>query len=182
MTIPQRSDARKRRQLLLDTAAEIFAIHGYGAPLDSIAAKAGVGQGTLYRNFADRDELLAALIDRDLTRLEDALRGTPPAEHPFAMIELMAEAAVLDPVLSDYWTALPPESPLFQAGADRFFALAARGLPEAKAAGRLRPDFTPEDFCILGLIFRGIRLGASEAERRGTKQRVLSMLTGGIVP
>ena len=34
MTIPQRSDARKRRQLLLDTAAEIFATHGYGAPLE----------------------------------------------------------------------------------------------------------------------------------------------------
>jgi hypothetical protein len=99
-----------------------------------------------------------------------------------AMMEFMAETAVLDPVLSDYWTALPPESPLFQAGAERFFALAGRGLPEAKAAGLLREDFTAEDFCIIGLIFRGIRLGATEAERRGTKQRVMSMLTGGIVP
>jgi AcrR family transcriptional regulator len=182
MRNPLRSDALKRRQLLLDAAAEIFASQGYGAPLDSIAAKAGVGQGTLYRNFADRDELLGALIDRDLAGLEEALRDTALVEHPFAMLEIMAETSVVNPALAEYWTALPPESPVVQAGEQRFFALAGRGLAEAKAAGRLRMDLTPEDFCTIGIMFRAIRFGADEAERRGTKQRVMSILSQGIVP
>ena len=182
MRNPSRSDARQRRQRLLDAAAEVFACQGYGAPLDSIATRAGVGQGTLYRNFADRDELLSALIDRDLTELEDAVRDTDPVEQPFALIEHMAEKSVLDPRLAEFWTALPADSPLLLAAERRFHTLAERGLREAKAAGRLRPDFTADDFCILGFMFRAIRLGADEAERRGTKQRVLSMLTKGIVP
>jgi AcrR family transcriptional regulator len=182
MRAPVRSDAKKRRQLILDAAAETFAAQGYGAPLDAIAARAGVGQGTLYRNFANREELLAALIDRDLTDLEEALRGTELVDHPWAMVEAMAEISVLNPGLSEYWTALPPESPLALAGAERFYALGGRGLEQAKAAGRLRADFTPEDFCTLGLMFRAIRFGPDEAERRRTKQRVLAMLTRGIVP
>jgi len=180
MRNPLRSDALKRRQLLLDAAAEIFAAQGYGAPLDSIAARAGVGQGTLYRNFAGRDELLAALLDRDLTRMETALEGTAAVEHPFAMLDYMAETAVMDPSLSDYWTAVPRDSPRFRAEEDRFFALAGRGLDEAKAAGRLRPDFTRDDFCLLGSMFRAIRFGADEAERRQVKVRVLSLLHEGI--
>jgi len=182
MRNPLRSDARKRRELLLDAAAEIFAGHGYGAPLDSIAAKAGVGQGTLYRNFADREELLGALIDRDLSGLEAALAGTPLAEHPFAMIEAMAEASVVTPAISEYWTALPADSPQVLAGEQRFYALAGRGLAEAKAAGRLRVDLQVEDFCLISLMFRAIRFGADEAERRQAKQRVLSMLFTGIRP
>jgi len=172
----------RRRQIILDAATEVFAAHGYGAPLDSIAARAGVGQGTLYRNFADRDDLLGAMIDRDLTFLETALRDTPLAEHPLALIEAMAEHAVLHPALCEPWLALPPESPIFLAGRDRFFRLAGRGLREAQAAGRLRPDLTAADIGAIGAMLRAIRLGADEAERRLTKQRVLGMLTQGIVP
>ncbi len=179
---PIRSDARRRRQLILDVATEVFAAHGYGAPLDSIAARAGVGQGTLYRNFADRDDLLAALIDRDLSFLEAALRETPLVEHPMALIEAMAEHAVTHPALCEPWMALAPDSPIYLAGRERFFSLAGRGLAEAQAAGRLRPDLTAADLGSIGAMFRAIRLGADEAERRQTKQRVLSLLTQGIVP
>ena len=182
MRNPSRSDAKRRRQTLLDAAADIFARHGYGAPLDSIALQAGVGQGTLYRNFKDRDELLAALIDRDLTELEEALKDTEAVEHPFAMMDFMAETSVVNPILAEYWTALPRESPLYLAGEQRYLALANRGLAEAKAAGRLRANFCPEDFCLIGMMFRAIRFGADETERRASKERVLAMLLEGIVP
>jgi len=182
MGLPFRSDAIRRRQQLLDAAAAVFAAHGYGAPLDSIAARAGVGQGTLYRNFTDRDELLAALIDRDLAELEAALAEVPLVEHPFALIEAMAEHSVLNPGMCEYWLALPPDSPHFLAGQERFFRLARRGLAEAVAAGRLRPDLSAEDLGLVGVMLRAIHLGLDEAERRRTKQRVLSILTHGIAP
>ena len=182
MKKPMRSDARERRQRLLDVAAELFATQGCNAPLDAIACKAGVGQGTLYRNFADRDDLFAALIDRDLSGLEEALKGVDHVEHPFAMLEVMAENSVVNPVIFEFWNALPPDSPLLQACSQRFRNLTERGLSEAKAAGRLRKDFTSEDFCTFGFMFRAIRLGADEAERRDFKHRILNLVAEGIVP
>lgn len=179
---PLRSDAKKRRQALLDAAAEIFAEQGYGAPLDSIAVRAGVGQGTLYRNFADRDELMAALITRDLSEIEEALHETAPVDHPIAMIDFMAECSVVNPLLAEYWTVLSPESPRYSECEERWMALANRGLAEAKAAGRLRQDFSTDDFCMVGIMLRAIRFGSDEAERRLTKQRVMTLLKEGIVP
>jgi AcrR family transcriptional regulator len=182
MRLPVRSDARKRRELLLDAAAEVFAAQGYGAPLDSIAARAGVGQGTLYRNFADRDELLFALQERDLTEMEATLRDTDLADRPLAVIEAMAEHSVVNPAMCEYWTALPAESPQLVAAKAHFFSVAGRGLDQAKAAGRIREDLTEEDIGMIGVMFRAIRLGSDEAERRQAKQRALALLMKGIVP
>ncbi|MGA7271551.1 MAG: helix-turn-helix domain-containing protein, partial [Acidimicrobiia bacterium] len=46
-----RADARRNRERLLEAATEIFLEYGAEAPLDAIAARAGVGIGTLYRHF-----------------------------------------------------------------------------------------------------------------------------------
>ena len=182
MRNPVRSDAKKRRELLLDAAAEIFAAQGYGAPLDSIAARAGVGQGTLYRNFADRDELLLALMKRDLAEMEETMKDIDLADRPMAMIEAMAEHSVVNPAMCEYWTALPPDSVPLATAKEHFFALAGRGLEQAKAAGRIREDLTEEDIGMIGTMFRAIRMASDETERRQAKHRALALLTKGIVP
>ncbi|MDR3671673.1 MAG: helix-turn-helix domain containing protein [Holophaga sp.] len=182
MKSPGRSDAIKRRELLLDAAVEVFALQGLSAPLDAIATRAGVGQGTLYRNFADRDELVLALVKRDLDRLEASLRDVPLAGHLVAMIQAMAEQSVLNSAMCEYWTALSPDSVHLLEGLAHFHSLAGKGLPAAIAAGQLRPDLTPEDIGLVGIMFRAIRLGTSEAERRRVKGRVLDLLMRGLVP
>ena len=48
---PLRADATRNREKILQAAREAFAEAGYGAPLDEIAARAGVGPGTVYRHF-----------------------------------------------------------------------------------------------------------------------------------
>lgn len=58
---PRRSDARRNEQVLLDAAARVFAESGIDAPVRLIAAKAGVGMGTIYRHFPSRSELIAAV-------------------------------------------------------------------------------------------------------------------------
>jgi len=65
-----RRDARARREALIAAAAEIFAARGYGVPLEDIAVHAGVGRGTLYRNFSDREALVLAIFSGELDRLE----------------------------------------------------------------------------------------------------------------
>jgi AcrR family transcriptional regulator len=59
-----RADAEANRERLLDAASEIFTEEGFDAPLHLIAARAGVGKGTLYRHFDDREELIDGLSDR----------------------------------------------------------------------------------------------------------------------
>ena len=182
MSKPVRSDAIKRRALLLEAAAEVFAEQGYGAPMDAIAARAGVGQGTLYRNFADRDALMLALVTRELDRLEASLQDQAPADHTLAMLEAMAEHSVVNPGACEYWMELSPDSPEMAEGEAYFYSLAGRGLPAAIAAGRLRADLTAEDIGFAAFMFGAIRMGRNEAERRAVKQRVLDLLMQGLVP
>lgn len=62
MQQPKRADARRNQAQLLAAARDVFVQHGPEAPLDEVARRAGVGIGTLYRRFADRDALLKAVV------------------------------------------------------------------------------------------------------------------------
>ncbi len=59
-----RSDAAASRDALLDAAVRVLLRDGQRAPLDAIAREAAVGIATLYRNFADREELAAEVVHR----------------------------------------------------------------------------------------------------------------------
>jgi AcrR family transcriptional regulator len=58
---PLRADARRNRDALLRAARDAFAEQGTGASLEEIARRAGVGIGTLYRNFPTRGDLFGAV-------------------------------------------------------------------------------------------------------------------------
>jgi AcrR family transcriptional regulator len=72
-----RADAARNRAKIVDAAREVFREKGYDAPLDDIAKKAGVGPGTLYRHFPTRDNLVDAVmqawVDRVNGSVEDVL-------------------------------------------------------------------------------------------------------------
>jgi AcrR family transcriptional regulator len=57
----KRADARRNEQTLLEAAAEVFVTSGVEAPVRDIAAKAGVGIGTIYRHFPTRADLIIAV-------------------------------------------------------------------------------------------------------------------------
>ena len=68
-----RRDAEANRQRLLAAAASAILREGRNVPLATIAAEAGVGIGTLYRSYPDRDALLRALVHRAYGLLNDIL-------------------------------------------------------------------------------------------------------------
>ena len=68
---PLRADARRNQELLIDAARAVFAEDGTEAKMDEIARRAGVGPGTLYRHFASRDALLAAVYRTDIEAMAD---------------------------------------------------------------------------------------------------------------
>jgi len=67
-----RADARRNRDRLLDAAVEVILDVGAEPPLEAIARRAGVGIGTLYRHFPDRDRLLHAVAEHTLAQSIDA--------------------------------------------------------------------------------------------------------------
>src|SRR6266566_2146364 len=68
---PLRRDAERNRQRILRAAAEVFTERGLQATLDDVARRAGVGVGTVYRRFPDKEALVEALFTERL----DALAG-----------------------------------------------------------------------------------------------------------
>lgn len=92
----ERSDARENRRLILSVAKGLFATQGVGlTSMKEIARAAGVGQGTLYRNFAHKGELCWAMIKEDLSEFQErvgALIGDARAEaSPLARLDLLLE-------------------------------------------------------------------------------------------
>jgi len=93
-TRPLRADAERNRKRLLDAAVEVFGEHGLEASTAEIARRAGVGQGTVFRRFPTKDDLVAAIVvDRlgEITEEAAALLVSPPAEG--RVLAFMAELA-----------------------------------------------------------------------------------------
>ncbi|MBM7050588.1 MULTISPECIES: TetR/AcrR family transcriptional regulator [unclassified Rothia (in: high G+C Gram-positive bacteria)] len=66
-----RADAVKNRQKILDVARISFETDGVNISMDAIAKAAGVGVGTLYRNFPNRETLIAAVLDEKTVKAPD---------------------------------------------------------------------------------------------------------------
>lgn len=75
-----RADALRNRQAVLNAAAGAFADAGPGVPMEHIAARAGVGMGTVYRHFASKEKLLEAVMAERMAHLAQELTDGPLAE------------------------------------------------------------------------------------------------------
>ena len=79
---PRRADARQIVDALLDAAKRVFAESGVDAPVRSIAERAGVGVGTLYRHFPRRSDLISAVFRREMDACVDAAAELEAAFPP----------------------------------------------------------------------------------------------------
>jgi AcrR family transcriptional regulator len=68
----KRADARRNEQTLLDAAADVFVTAGVEAPVRDIAARAGVGMGTIYRHFPTRADLIIAVYRHQVDACAEA--------------------------------------------------------------------------------------------------------------
>jgi AcrR family transcriptional regulator len=68
----KRADARRNEKALLDAAAAVFVASGVEAPVRAIAAKAGVGMGTIYRHFPTRADLIIAVYRHQVEACAEA--------------------------------------------------------------------------------------------------------------
>jgi AcrR family transcriptional regulator len=96
---PMRADAAKNHERILEAAEETFALEGLNVPIDTVAERAGVGVGTLYRHFPTKEALFEAIVVARLDKLIDAaselLRDRDPSEALFEFLRVFAKQASL---------------------------------------------------------------------------------------
>lgn len=149
MAEKRRADARRNETALLDAAAAVFVASGVEAPVRDVAAKAGVGVGTVYRHFPTRADLVVAVyrhqVEACVAAGEDALaRGGSPAAALRGWIDLFVDFLVTKHGLAG---ALQPDGPQFETlhayFLDRLVPVCTRLLEAAVAAGEVRGDVRP---------------------------------------
>jgi AcrR family transcriptional regulator len=167
-------DGPGKRAQLLRAAGEVFARDGLDAPMPAVAAAAGAGVGSVYRQFPSKHDLLAALV---VERLQESERGAEAAlaaegERWTALTGLLwtlAERQADDDVLGEAMATVSEHPDVVEALAATLSAL-ERLLAAARAEGRLRADATALD---LRLLFTATR-AAAQLEA-GAWQRMLEL-------
>jgi AcrR family transcriptional regulator len=151
-------DASGKRATLLGAAGEVFARSGLEAPMPEVAEAAGVGVGSVYRQFASKRALLAALVIERLEAVrEDAEAAVASPAGPWAALVALlhdyAERQARDDVVGEAIACVSTDPEVDRAYASTTAAL-DRLLEAARAEGRLRPDATTDD---LRLVFAATR-------------------------
>lgn len=181
-----RADAQRNHERIVAVAREVFAEHGPEAPLDDIARRAGVGAGTLYRHFPNRECLIEAVYRGEIEGLSDRahelLAECPPEEalmqwmrdHVGVTLQRRGLAMTLK-------QAIDKDSETFALCKTTMRDAAAALLKPAQEAGRVRADVRPGDLLrlchalgvaaesvpedadwFLSLLFGGLRVPVEE--------------------
>jgi AcrR family transcriptional regulator len=151
-------DTTAKRERLLRTAAQVFARDGLDAPMPAVAAAAGAGVASVYRQFPSKHELLAALVTQRLEQVADAARTASARDGDgwSALTEmlwtLVAQEAA-DDFLGEARTAVA-EQPNVVAATEQATRAIEHLLAGARAQGRLRADASMLD---LRLLFAATR-------------------------
>ncbi|MFB9906936.1 TetR/AcrR family transcriptional regulator [Allokutzneria oryzae] len=178
---PLRADARRNRELVLNAAREAFAASGFGVPLDEIAARAGVGPGTVYRHFPTKEALFEAVVT---ARVEDLVADTraragacdDPGAAFFGFLARLGDEVVAKRDLSD---AISVPSSV----RDELHAVMDELLRGAQRVGAVRADIEASDLVVL---LKGVLAGIHDASvgevAPDRARRLFAVLTAGLRP
>lgn len=147
-----RKDVARNRALLLKAADELLAESGLEISLNELAKRAGVGVGTVYRHFADKEAVLAALFEQRLDALAEILQQGIACDDPidglrhvlYTLGEMQSGDRALFQVMV---TSKTPEQRAVVR--ERLQPLGTELVQRAKATGRIRRDLSPTDIPML---------------------------------
>ena len=183
-TRPMRADARRNRALILEAARELFASERPDVGIDEVASKAGVGVGTVYRHFPDKEALMGELVRARFDIFNERLREAieDDSADPFeALADALRDNAAS--VAADAATRFA-----FMSGGERVFAHAAVEIEEylrlgsvlvarAQEAGELRADFEAGD---IPMVMCGVCATIGKRDAGWDWRRHLELILGGM--
>jgi AcrR family transcriptional regulator len=147
-----RSDAQRNRERILEVALTELT-RSADAPLSAIAKKAGVGQGTFYRNFPNREALVLEVYRYEVQQVSDAasqlLETCPPDRALREWMDRLAQYAVAKAGLADALRkATCSRGSLAGLGYDAVSSAIELLLRANEDAGAIRPGVTSDDFLL----------------------------------
>lgn len=157
---PLRRDAERNRRRLIAAAHEVFAERGLNATLDDVARHAGVGVGTAYRRFANKDALIDALFDDMIDRVQALAQEA--AEDPDAWrglrasLEKVCELQAFDRGLREVMLGTGRGQERQAMVAQRIRPAVDALVQRAKQQGSLRPDAEPWDLPMIQLMVAAV--------------------------
>jgi AcrR family transcriptional regulator len=163
-----RADAQRNRRRLIESATELFSERGLDVGVADIAAHAGVGRGTLFRNFPSKEHLIAAIVvermHESIRRAHDALDGGDPGAALFELIESainrsQSDRALFD-ALSDTWLV----NPEIRAAHTEMLTVLDHLVTRAQATGAVRDDISAIDVVIM---IKGVCESARQFQQLG---------------
>jgi AcrR family transcriptional regulator len=181
----KRADARRNEATLLDAAATLFVESGVNAPVRDIAAKAGVGVGTIYRHFPTRADLIVAVYRHQVEACAEAgpalLAGSdPPYQALTCWIGMFVDFLVTKHGLAE---VLRSDAAAFQTlhayFIDRLVPVCGQLLDAAAAAGEIRPGLDPYEL-LRGV--GGLCAGAGSDPRYNPRHLVELLIAGLRIP
>lgn len=155
-----RADARRNLDKIVEAAAEVVAELGVDAPMSAIARRAGVGVGTLYRRFPDRNALISAVGRHYMDSISQALTraATGNADAWSAIREFVSWVAepgrgALAAALAELPDDALAESEQFLAEQHRWVQQLEDLVRRAQSDGVMRPDVRADDIMHLLNVF-----------------------------
>jgi AcrR family transcriptional regulator len=150
---PLRADAERNRRRILDAAQELYASQGLEVSLDEIARHAGVGVGTVYRRFANREELINELFEERLAELLEIAESCLDDPDPLHAVETFLHRVIgeqaNDRGLREVTLGSSHGTDRMARMRDQMMPLAQRLIGRAQAAGVIRADMAVTDLPII---------------------------------
>ncbi len=180
---PLRRDAERNRQRILEAARAAFAEDGLSVTLDEIARRAGVGVGTIYRRFPDKEQLIDALFETRMNEFaaeaEAALLTDDAWTGLVRFLDRATEQHACDRGFKE--VALSGTHGLERVARARqlMFPLVSRLVARAQADGSLRADVDPTDMPLLQLMLGSLSDCTREVDPEAWR-RYLGIITDGL--
>jgi AcrR family transcriptional regulator len=179
-----RTDAQRNRERILDVAKEAFTRHGTDASLDDIAKDAGVGPGTLYRHFPNRNALIEAVYRTEVAKLAAAERKFAETVSPvealrawmLLFIDYIAAKHIIAPALN---SLVGGPSKLYEGSRTQIQGAIESLVKRAIKSGDIRKDLEPFDL-LRALI--GVSNVASAPDWQQSARRLVDILISGSRP
>jgi AcrR family transcriptional regulator len=176
---PLRADAKRNRDLLLAAARDAFTERGSDASLEDIARRAGVGVGTLYRNFPNRQALIEAVYVDEVETLCRSAGDAESASSWDALVQwfnrFVDYVATKRALVEEMVATLGQDAQVFRTCHDAIYTAGQPLLERAKADGTVRPDV---EFVDVIRMVSGITMIKNAAPQ--DVQRVLAMALDGL--
>lgn len=179
---PLRRDAERNLRRILDAAREVFAARGLGVTMDDVAHHAGVGVGTVYRRFANKEELIDALFeDRIEAMAQLARQGLAHDDAWDGLVWFMEQALIAqseDRGLKELLFDTAHGQHRVAHARDTMAPIVTDLVDRARAAGRLRDDVEGRDTPLLQLMLGTVLDFSREIEPELWRRYLVIVLDG----